>query len=78
MSPLVIEHIPDLSGFWRFAGREAMASRQRSGVHQCNGERDYDHACKSKIDIHEVSIQNMSDGAILDRSQENEKFAVMI
>jgi hypothetical protein len=47
-------------------------------VNQRNGERDHDHARKSKIDIHEVFIQSMSDGAILNRSQENEKFGVMI
>jgi hypothetical protein len=49
-----------------------------SGVYQRNRKRDHDHARKGKIDIHEVSIQNMSDGAILNRSQKNKKFAVMI
>jgi hypothetical protein len=47
-------------------------------VYQRNGERDHDHAGKGKIDIHEVSIQDMSDGAILNSSRENKKFAVMI
>jgi len=47
-------------------------------VNQRNRERDHDHARKSKIDIHEVSIRNMSDGAILNSSQQNKKFGVMI
>jgi hypothetical protein len=47
-------------------------------VYQGDREREHDHAGKGKIDIHEVSIQSMRDGAILNRSQKNKKFAVMI
>ena len=45
---------------------------------QRDGKRDHDHARKSEIDIHEVSIPNMSDGAILNRPGENKKFGFVI
>jgi hypothetical protein len=79
MSPLFIEHIPDLSGLLlRPCTSCHQVPTHGSSVNQRDRKRDHDHACKSKIDIHEVSIQNMIDGAILNRSQENKKFGVMI
>jgi len=57
--PLFIEHIPDLSGFLPRPCTSWRLTTCRSGVYQCNRERDHDHARKGKIDIHEVSIQNM-------------------
>jgi hypothetical protein len=45
---------------------------------QRNRERDHDHAGKGKIQIHEVFIQSICDGAILNKSQTNKKFGFMI
>jgi hypothetical protein len=72
MSPLVIEHFPEVSGFYR------VGTTIGSGVAQGNGKRHHDHARESKIEIHEVSIRNMRDAAILQRSRENKKFGFMI
>lgn len=45
---------------------------------QCDSKRDDDHACKSKVEIHEVSIQNMISGVILNRPGKNKKFGFVI
>jgi hypothetical protein len=47
-------------------------------VDQGNRERDDDHARESEIEVHGVSIQNMRDGAILNRAHLNKKFGFMI
>jgi hypothetical protein len=58
MPALFIDHVPQRSG---------ISQTFSSGVDQRDRERHYDHAGESKIDIHGVSIQNMSDGCHLEQ-----------